>query len=260
MNTIFKNVLLGDILKNAPEVDFSPIAQAASEAEFAHMDFDKELFEPAYYTCGEGFGRITLGVPIIPSYALCEEEPLLRHLLGLGEYEIKEIVRHRAGVYRNERQKLVYCEREDSFAEDPERILITGGLAIEMMLTEAMDIGDYELLGVDEFDTRESLRLREDALKKCRDLSLTVSDFAPRCVPVLPKIMTLVKYRAAEFTESSLCMNTYRIWRRNERRKKILTKRPPFLVLNNEARMLQEACDYLYSNLGYREIYFSVKP
>src|SRR5438270_2172846 len=75
----------------------------------------------------------------------------------------------------------------------------------------------------------------------------------PSVLPVLPpELRPLVRLDGGRFASSDLNVLYERVISRNNRLKRFLALKAPEVILNNEKRLLQEACDALLDN-GHRE-------
>ena len=239
MKDILKYGAYRTAARSGLEVDFS-----VPEMRGVYHDGDEYLNPPVMLTaegqCGE-FCRITLPVPVVPSFAVRGGH--LARLLDISDAELADILKYRLALTP---RGLIHRSELGDLAYDAENLY--GGAAIERML-EGVDLAELEyelgrtLLNEPSHPDRDRLSARLDAVRELVGAGIDTGFFLTRVLPLPIEIQKIAQSEEMDLTDYELSDRAFRLWRRVAHAERIERMDAPPIIMHNEHRMVAEAAD-----------------
>src|SRR5690554_1827865 len=209
----------------------------------------------------ERMGHINLEAPVVHTWYLKSSPSKLATLLGIKAKELESVVYRAAYIVTDagntplaKKTILTVDEFRTNYEKYPRQFVAETGAEAVKTLLQNLDL-EKEIQLLRKKMKARSAQKRDKAIKRLAVVeAFNNSDNKPEwmvmdVIPVIPPdLRPMVALDGGRFATTDLNDLYRRILNRNNRFKKLKEQNAPHLILQNEARMLQEAVDALFDN------------
>src|SRR5690554_1256294 len=209
----------------------------------------------------ERMGHINLEAPVVHTWYLKSSPSKLATLLGIKAKELESVVYRAAYIVTDagntplaKKTILTVDEFRTNYEKYPRQFVAETGAEAVKTLLQNLDL-EKEIQLLRKKMKARSAQKRDKAIKRLAVVeAFNNSDNKPEwmvmdVIPVIPPdLRPMVALDGGRFATTDLNDLYRRILNRNNRFKKLKEQNAPHLILQNEARMLQESVDALFDN------------
>src|SRR5690554_2247680 len=209
----------------------------------------------------ERMGHINLEAPVVHTWYLKSSPSKLATLLGIKAKELESVVYRAAYIVTDagntplaKKTILTVDEFRTNYEKYPRQFVAETGAEAVKTLLQNLDL-EKEIQLLRKKMKARSAQKRDKAIKRLAVVeAFNNSDNKPEwmvmdVIPVIPPdLRPMVALDGGRFATTDLNDLYRRILNRNNRFKKLKEQNAPHLILQNEARMFQEAVDALFDN------------
>ena len=211
----------------------------------------------------ERMGHIPLAAPVAHIWFLKSLPSRIRLLLDLALKDLEKVLYFESfivtepGMVKSLKKYQILSDDEnsqliDEFGESFQSMI--GAEAIQKLLSE-IDLEQEQKIVREELATTSSETKKKKLVKRLKLIEAFISSklkpewMILNVIPVIPpELRPLVPLDGGRFATSDLNDLYRRVINRNNRLQRLLTLKAPDIIVRNEKRMLQEACDALFDN------------
>ena len=211
----------------------------------------------------ERMGHIPLAAPVAHIWFLKSLPSRIGLLLDLALKDLEKVLYFESfivtepGMVKSIKKFQILSDEENTelkeeFGESFQSMI--GAEAIQKLLSE-INLQDEQKIVREELNTTSSETKKKKLVKRLKLIEAFISSklkpewMILNVIPVIPpELRPLVPLDGGRFATSDLNDLYRRVINRNNRLQRLLTLKAPDIIVRNEKRMLQEACDALFDN------------